>query len=118
MLGLHTNGKSGVFEAFLATGKQRREGKMMHRDSLAALETVGLIDQADRPASALAYGHRRLLEIARASVARPTLLLLDEPAAGLNPAEAEALVAVIRRINAQGGTMVLVDNHMDVLMAA
>ncbi len=118
MIGLHTYGKSGVFEAILATGKQRREEEMMHRDSLTALETVGLVDQAGRPASALAYGHRRLLEIARAIVARPTLLLLDEPAAGLNPAEAEALVALIRRINAQGVTMVLVEHHMDVIMAA
>ena len=118
MIGLHTNGKSGVFEAILATSKQRREEEMMHRDSLTALETVGLVDQADRPASALAYGHRRLLEIARAIVARPTLLLLDEPAAGLNPTEAEALVALIRRINAQGVTVVLVEHHMDVIMAA
>jgi branched-chain amino acid transport system ATP-binding protein len=118
MIGLHTNGKSGVFEAILATGEQRREEEMMHRDSLAALETVGLVDQADRPASALAYGHRRLLEIARAIVARPTLLLLDEPAAGVNPTEADALVALIRRINAQGVTVVLVEHHMDVIMAA
>ena len=118
MIGLHTNGTSGVFEAILATSKQRREEKMMHRDSLTALETVGLVDKADSPASALAYGHRRLLEIARAIVARPTLLLLDEPAAGLNATEAEALVALIRRINAQGVTVVLVEHHMDVIMAA
>jgi branched-chain amino acid transport system ATP-binding protein len=118
MIGLHTNGTSGVLEAILATGQQRREEEMMHRDSLTALETVGLIDQAGRPASALAYGHQRLLEIARAIVARPTLLLLDEPAAGLNPTEAEALVALIRRINAQGVTVVLVEHHMDVIMAA
>lgn len=118
MIGLHTNGTSGVVEAILATRKQRREEEMMHRDSLTALETVGLADQAGRPASSLAYGHRRLLEIARAIVARPTLLLLDEPAAGLNPTEAEALVALIRRINAQGVTVVLVEHHMDVIMAA
>jgi branched-chain amino acid transport system ATP-binding protein len=118
MIGLHTNGTSGVFEAILATSKQRREEKMMLRDSLTALETVGLVDKADSPASALAYGHRRLLEIARAIVARPTLLLLDEPAAGLNATEAEALVALIRRINAQGVTVVLVEHHMDVIMAA
>jgi branched-chain amino acid transport system ATP-binding protein len=118
MIGLHTNGTSGVLEAILASGQQRREEEMMHRDSLMALETVGLIDQAGRPASALAYGHQRLLEIARAIVARPTLLLLDEPAAGLNPTEAEALVALIRRINAQGVTVVLVEHHMDVIMAA
>jgi branched-chain amino acid transport system ATP-binding protein len=118
MIGLHTNGTSGVVEAILATGKQRREEEMMHRDSLTALETVGLANQAGHPASALAYGHQRLLEIARAIVARPTLLLLDEPAAGLNPTEAEALVTLIRRINAQGVTVVLVEHHMDVIMAA
>src|SRR5438128_10391109 len=118
MIGLHTNGKSGVFEAILATGKQRREEKMMHRDSLAALETVGLVDQAGRPASALAYGHRRLLEIARAIVARPTLLLLDEPAAGLNPAEAAHVSELIARIRDNGTTVVLVEHHMDVVMRA
>src|SRR5262249_15033293 len=104
--------------AILATGKQHREEEMMHRDSLTALETVGLVDQADRPASALAYGHRRLLEIARAIVARPMLLLLDEPAAGLNPAEAEALVARIGRINRQVLPMVLVEHHREVIRAA
>jgi branched-chain amino acid transport system ATP-binding protein len=118
MIGLHVSGKSGVFEAIIATGRQRREEQMMDRESLAALEIVGLANQADRPASALAYGHRRLLEIARAIVARPILLLLDEPAAGVNPSEAEALVALIRRINAQGVTVVLVEHHMDVIMAA
>jgi branched-chain amino acid transport system ATP-binding protein len=118
MIGLHTSGKTGVFEAIFATGRQRREEKSMHRESLAALDTVGLSEQADRPASALAYGHRRLLEIARAIVASPILLLLDEPAAGLNPTEAESLVGLIRRINAQGVTIVLVEHHMDVIMAA
>jgi branched-chain amino acid transport system ATP-binding protein len=118
MIGLHAKGRTGVFEAILTTAKQRREEEMMHRESLAALEIVGLADLADRQGSALAYGHRRLLEIARAIVARPILLLLDEPAAGLNPTEAEALVALIRRINEQGVTVVLVEHHMDVIMAA
>ena len=90
----------------------------MVQESLGALATVGLADQANRPASALAYGHRRLLEIARAIVARPILLLLDEPAAGLNTSEAETLVITIRRINAQGVTALLVEHHMDVIMAA
>jgi branched-chain amino acid transport system ATP-binding protein len=118
MIGLHANGTSGVLEAIIGTGKQRREEETMHRESIAALEIVGLVDQADREGSALAYGHRRLLEIARAIVARPLLLLLDEPAAGLNPTEADALVALIRRINQQGVTVVLVEHHMDVIMAA
>ena len=118
MIGLHAQGTSGVLQAIMATGKQRREEQTMIGESLAALETVGLADQAGRPASALAYGHRRLLEIARAVVARPILLLLDEPAAGLNASEAETLVALIRRINAQGVTVVLVEHQMDVIMAS
>jgi branched-chain amino acid transport system ATP-binding protein len=118
MIGLHAQGASGVLQAIMATAGQRREERMMVEKSLAALETVGLADQAGRPAFALAYGHRRLLEIARAIVARPILLLLDEPAAGLNASEAENLVALIRRINAQGTTVVLVEHHMDVIMAS
>ncbi len=118
MIGLHANGTTGVCEAIISTPGQRREEEMMTRESMAALATVGLADQADRPASALAYGYRRLLEIARAIVARPILLLLDEPAAGLNASEAETLVGLIRRINAQGVTVLLVEHHMDVIMAA
>jgi len=118
MIGLHANGTTGVCEAIISTPRQRREEEMITRESMAALATVGLADQADRPAAALAYGYRRLLEIARAIVARPILLLLDEPAAGLNASEAETLVGLIRRINAQGVTVLLVEHHMDVIMAA
>jgi branched-chain amino acid transport system ATP-binding protein len=118
MIGLHVQGTSGVLQAIMAPGKQRREEQMMVGESLAALETVGLAGQASLPASALAYGHRRLLEIARAIVARPILLLLDEPAAGLNASETETLIGLIRRINAQGVTVLLVEHHMDVIMAS
>jgi branched-chain amino acid transport system ATP-binding protein len=118
MIGLHANGNSGVFEAILTTPQQRREEDMMRREGLAALATVGLADQAHRVASSLAYGHRRLLEIARAIVARPILLLLDEPAAGLNSTEGEALVRLIRLVNGTGVTVILVEHHMDVVMAA
>jgi branched-chain amino acid transport system ATP-binding protein len=117
MIGLHTHGTSGVIQAILGTSGQRAEERTMEAESLAALETVGLADYADRLASGLAYGHRRLLEIARAIVARPIILLLDEPAAGLNATEAERLVGLIRRINAQDVTVVLVEHHMDVIMA-
>jgi branched-chain amino acid transport system ATP-binding protein len=118
MIGLHVQGTSGVLQAIMAPLKQRREEQMMVGESVAALETVGLAGQAGLPASALAYGHRRLLEIARAIVARPILLLLDEPAAGLNASETETLIGLIRRINAQGVTVLLVEHHMDVIMAS
>jgi branched-chain amino acid transport system ATP-binding protein len=69
-------------------------------------------------AGSLPYGHQRLLEIARAFVARPKLLLADEPAAGLNGAEASKLVGLIRRIQAMNVTVMLVEHHMDVVMRA
>ena len=67
-------------------------------------------------AATLAYGHRRLLEIARAIVARPALLLLDEPAAGLSAAEAAGVSGLIARIRDDGTTIILVEHHMDVVM--
>lgn len=90
----------------------------MQSAALEALDRVGLHAHAYAPAASLAYGHRRLLEIARAIVAKPRVLLLDEPAAGLNPSEAVALVELIRRINADGLTIVIVEHHMDVIMSA
>ena len=96
----------------------RAEESQARYEAMLLLERVGLAERAFESAGTLPLGNQRLLEIARAIVARPTLLLLDEPAAGLNPAEAEALVALIRRINTQGVTMVLVEHHMDVIMAA
>src|SRR5262245_33762501 len=64
MIGLHAHGSSGVFDAIFTTGRQRREEGTMQSETLAALETVGLADQGHRTAASLAYGHRRLLEIA------------------------------------------------------
>jgi branched-chain amino acid transport system ATP-binding protein len=118
MIGLHASGRTGVFEAILGGRRQRDEERTMRAASRAALDTVGLAERSDHIASGLAYGHRRLLEIARALVAGPTLLLLDEPAAGLNPSEAASLVDLIGRVNAQGVTVVLIEHHMDVIMAA
>lgn len=69
-------------------------------------------------ASSLAYGDRRLLEIARAVVAQPRLLLLDEPAAGLNATESAKFVQLIQRIAEMGVAIILVEHHMDVVMNA
>src|SRR5262249_40529296 len=78
MIGLDSTGRGGVLSAILGTPGHRREEDRMKATSLAALDTVGLADKSDWRASAVAYGHRRLLEIARAIVAKPTVLLLDE----------------------------------------
>ena len=67
-------------------------------------------------AAALSYGHQRRLEIARALASKPSLLLLDEPAAGLNPSEAEELMDLIRKIRDRGVTVLLIEHHMRVVM--
>ena len=76
-----------------------------------------LVSRADRDARSLPYGKQRLLEIARALATEPRFLLLDEPAAGLNPLEIADLVEILRKIRASGITMLLTEHHMDVIMA-
>jgi branched-chain amino acid transport system ATP-binding protein len=82
----------------------------------AALDLVGLADRADLPANGLAYGDQRRLEIARAMAPQPRLLLLDEPAAGMNPAETVALADLVRTIAKTGTTVLLVEHDMGFVM--
>jgi ABC-type branched-subunit amino acid transport system ATPase component len=115
-IGLHAQMRAGFFDAVLTTPRHRREERSIEERSMAVLHFVGLAGVAHVRAGALAYGHRRLLEIARAMVARPTLLLLDEPAAGLNVTEAAHVSELIARIRDDGTTVILVEHHMDVVM--
>src|SRR5262245_60463692 len=103
-IGLHAQAHAGFFDAILSTPGHRREERGIRDRSMAVLHFVGLAGVAHARADALAYGHRRLLEIARAIVARPTLLLLDEPAAGLNVTEAAHVSELIARIRYDGTT--------------
>jgi ABC-type branched-subunit amino acid transport system ATPase component len=82
----------------------------------SALTLLGLEDLADRPAEGLTVGHLRRLEVARALAARPVLLLADEPCAGLNPAETDAMIAALRRIRDGGVTIWLVEHDMRAVM--
>jgi len=116
MLGLHARGHAGVFAALLRTPGQLAEERRMRATALETLEFVGIAHLANMPASSLAYGHRRLVEIARAMAGSPSLLLLDEPAAGLTRGEARELVGLIARIRDRGLTVVLVEHHMDVVL--
>jgi branched-chain amino acid transport system ATP-binding protein len=79
-------------------------------------EFVGLKAQAGSLAGSLAYGQQRRLEIARALATRPELLLLDEPAAGMNPTESRSLIDLVRRIHKRGVTILLIEHHMSVVM--
>lgn len=118
MVGLHAGTQSEVFASLLHTPAQRHEEKDIAGRAREALEFVGLKAAANTVAGSLPYGHQRLLEIARAFVGKPKLLLADEPAAGLNATEAAQLVGLIRRIQATGVTVMLVEHHMDVVMRA
>ena len=91
----------------------RRAGRARARELLSL---VGLDAHADRPAGSLPYGHQRRLEIARALALDPLILLLDEPAAGMNPSEGRALMALIRLIRDRGVTCLLIEHDMQVVM--
>jgi branched-chain amino acid transport system ATP-binding protein len=116
MLGMHARSRSGLFAAMFNTPSQLAEEKLIRDAALETLEFVGIADLLKRPASSLAYGHRRLVEIARAMAGAPSLLLLDEPAAGITRSEARGLIDLIARIRARGLTIILVEHHMDVVL--
>jgi branched-chain amino acid transport system ATP-binding protein len=118
MIGFHTESRAEIIEALLHTPRQRREEQQIIDEAHRVLARVGLSDLALRTAGSLAYGHRRLLEIARAIVVRPRILLLDEPCAGFNRSESMDFVRLIRQIRADGVTIILVEHHMDVVMTA
>ncbi len=117
MAGAHRMGRYSVLDAFFRTRRYRREERATWDAALRALDFVGLADMADLPAGELAYGSQRMLEIARVIAAEPELLLLDEPAAGLNMAETRALGDLVRRIRDELGiTVVLVEHDMELVM--
>jgi branched-chain amino acid transport system ATP-binding protein len=116
MLGLHGRSRAGVFAALLRTPGQLAEERRIRETALETLDFVGIAHLASTPSSSLAYGHRRLVEIARALAGSPSLLLLDEPAAGLTRGEARELVGLIARIRDRGLTVILVEHHMDVVL--
>ncbi|MBI4560495.1 MAG: ABC transporter ATP-binding protein [Candidatus Rokubacteria bacterium] len=116
MLGRHPRTRSGVLASALRTRAMRREEAEIRERSAALLETVGLAEKAGQVAASLPYGEQRLTEIARALAMEPVILLLDEPAAGLNRQEKAKLADLILRLRGQGITLLLVDHHMDLVM--
>jgi branched-chain amino acid transport system ATP-binding protein len=115
-VGRHIRTKAGLWAALARPAWARREEAETERRARELIAFVGLGDQADARAAALPYGQQRLLEIARALAAEPKLLLLDEPAAGLNHDETERLSGIIRRIAAQGITVLLIEHDMKLVM--
>ncbi|PKQ16262.1 MAG: ABC transporter ATP-binding protein [Actinobacteria bacterium HGW-Actinobacteria-7] len=116
MVGRHTLTKEGPIGAVLRTPRFRREEQASEDSARGWLEFVGLGDMANELAKNLPYGDQRRLEIGRALATEPKLILLDEPAAGMNPQESQLLNALIRRVRDLGVTVLLIEHDMKVVM--
>ena len=118
LAGCHYRMRSGILGAMLRLPAQQREEREAMERALQELEFVGLGQQASTMAKNLAYGDQRRLEIARALATQPRLLILDEPAGGMNEQETGALIGLIGQIQARGVTVLLIEHDMRLVMRA
>ena len=117
LVGQHDHLKAGFLASILHTGAQKKEEKEARKEAMELLRFVGLEQDAGRPATELPYGKQRKLEIARALAAHPKLILLDEPAAGMNDSETAALTELIRGIReTYKTTIILIEHDMHLVM--
>lgn len=118
LVGVHDRMKSGLLASIIHTASQQKEEKEAREEAMKLLAFVGLDKDADRLANELPYGKQRKLEIARAMATKPKLILLDEPAAGMNDSETAALTELIRNIREKFGiTIVLIEHDMQLVMS-
>lgn len=117
LVGQHDHLKSGFFASVIHTSVQKKEEKEARKEAMELLRFVGLEQDTGRPATELPYGKQRKLEIARALAAHPKLILLDEPAAGMNDSETVALTELIRGIReTYKTTIILIEHDMHLVM--
>ena len=116
LVGLHHLYKSNILDVMLVTPRYRREDAAAREQAASLLGFVGLTAMSEEQARNLPYGKQRMLEIARALGLNPRLLLLDEPAAGLPPADLPELMKMVQKIRDHGITVILIEHHMDVVM--
>jgi branched-chain amino acid transport system ATP-binding protein len=116
MVGLHTRSSSGLLACSLRMPWSRAEESRIRAEALEWLEFTGISDLADVTAGNISFGKGRLLEIARALAVRPSIILMDEPAAGLNSRETLGLARLIQRIRDLDITVVLVEHDMELVM--
>ena len=117
MLGRHSRMKNGFFASLTSLPGARKEERLARDRAMQLLELVGLAHLANSAAGTLSYGLQRRVELARALATEPQLLLLDEPAAGLNPQETAELGQLLVRIGRLGVTILMVEHHMDLVMS-
>jgi branched-chain amino acid transport system ATP-binding protein len=116
LAGRHCRMKSGVLGAMLRYPRERREEKAALIAAVQVLDFVRLRAEAQNLAKNLAYGNQRLLEIARALATKPQLVILDEPAGGMNEQETAGLISLIRKVRDQGVTVLLIEHDMSLVM--
>ena len=117
LVGLHHTYRHSLIDVVFHTPRCKREKRSAELRAASLLQFVGLADLANEEARNLPYGKQRLLEIARALALNPSLLLLDEPAAGLTAPDIKELIAMIDKIRSHGITVILIEHHMDVVMS-
>jgi len=116
MLGLHTRTRAGFLSSMLRFPWVRQEDEWTRRQALEALAFVGLGSLAEAPSTVLSFGQQRLVEVARALAGDPKLLLLDEPAAGLNHTEAGVLAEIIRKSRRADRAIIVIEHNMHFVM--
>lgn len=116
LVGMHINTKYNFFDLLFRTKQFRSEEREIHQKAIEILDSIGLKSKMHNYATNLPYGDQRRLEIARAIATNAKILLLDEPAAGMNPQESEDLLRFIKRLRDEGYTIILIEHDMNVVM--
>ncbi len=116
LIGLHRSSSISWWDILWNTGRKKKEDKRLQEEADKILEFTGLVDKAQLEARSLPYGEQRVLEIAVGLAPGPRLLLLDEPASGMNAEESARALDLIRRIRERGITILLVEHNMSVVM--
>jgi len=116
LCGLTVQAGSSMLAALLRLPGLRHRERWLKLTALEVLDTFGLADKANWPAGVLPYGDKKRVEMARAFVSQPVLILLDEPVAGLNPDETAVVAALIRQMRLAGKTIILVEHDMELVM--
>ena len=117
MVGYHCKMKHGIIGSAFRLGRFKGEEEEALRKSMEKLSFVGLEERANHSASDLSFGEQRMLEFARALVSEPSLLMLDEPASGLNAREIEDMTELIYKIREQGLTIMIIEHDMELVMS-